>query len=271
MFQTLGTPMRAGREFAASNITDGSTVAVINEACARALWPGVPIPAIIGRPLETVAGPRTVIGVAGDIRTLPSNAAVPGVFLPVTTPQMKALGFKVPIVVRMHAGAVPDLELLTTRLRERFPTQSVRLVSLGEQLGTVLDRPRFLAVLFGVLAGVALLLAATGVYAVAAFESVTRRHEMAIRQALGATAARLRGRLGADILAPVLVGTSMGLTASWLGARAFQAQVAELDAVNPSVFLAALLLIVVATVIALWRPAIQTGKVDPATELRSGR
>ncbi len=270
MFDTIGTPIRAGREFSPADIAGALPVAMVNETGARLLWPGTPLTAVVGRPIDATGGTRrTVIGVSADVRTTPGTAASPALYLPLTAPEARPAGWELPLVVRMTPGAVPNQELMAARLHERFPNNRARVSSVASQFAPILDRPRFLALLFGVLAGIALLLAGIGVYAVAAFETVNRRHELAIRLALGASVGRLGSRLGAEILLPALAGTAMGLVAAALGAHAFRAQVAELQAVDPAVFLAAALINVAATVGGVWGPARQAARVDPAAELRA--
>src|SRR5690606_12025572 len=104
------------------------------------------------------------------------------------------------------------------------------VASVAEQLAPVLDRPRFLAVLFGTLAVVALLLVALGLYAVTGFEAARRRSEMGLRLALGASARHVRGRIVRLALVPVIAGTVLGLGATWFAARFVQASFPDIDA-----------------------------------------
>ena len=269
VFQTIGTPVRAGREFSAGDINGDAPVAMLNETGARTLWPEVLAEAAVGRQISVAGRSRTVIGIAGDIREHPGEMAIPSLFLPLTISELRVQGTRLPIILRMRPGAVPDRELITRRLKERFGPNHIFVRSAAASVGETLDRPRFLATLFGTLAGIALLLAASGVYAVAAFELASRRHEMAIRLALGAPARRVRGALAGVILWPVLAGTAAGLIGVRLGLDVVQSRVTDVEPVGIPVLALAALLVTAATLASTWQPARKAAQLDPAAELRS--
>jgi hypothetical protein len=269
VFQTIGTPVLAGREFSPGDIDEDAPVAMLNETGARRLWPGVPVAAVVNRVINVAGTSRTVIGIAADVRKHPGQVATPSLFLTLTVPELRVQGIRLPIIMRMRAGAVPDRELITMRLKERFGPSRIRVRSAEAYVGETLDRPRFLATLFGTLAGIALLLAGIGVYAVAAFELVSRRHEMAIRLALGAPIRRVRGSMAGAILWPVLVGTATGLAGVWLSLRAVQSQVTEFEPVGIPVLVFAAVVVTTATLASTWGPASKAARLDPAAELRS--
>ena len=116
----------------------------------------------------------------------------------------------------MEAGGIPDRALIAGRLNEAFgASAAIGIESVSEQIAPWLDRPRFLAVLFGTMASIALLLAALGLYAVASFEMSRRRHEMGVRLALGASSHDLRRHVLLITLRPMLYGTVAGALAIW--------------------------------------------------------
>ena len=132
-----------------------------------------------------------------------------------------------------------------------------------------MQQPRFQALLFGSVAVIGLLLAAVGLYAVAAFDVARRRQEMGIRLALGATAGDLRHLVIGAALRPVAIGTVAGLIGAWWTARFLQAFVFEVDVRNPWTFGVVAVVLAVTAVLAVWRPAQRAAKTDPTTVLRA--
>jgi ABC-type antimicrobial peptide transport system permease subunit len=132
-----------------------------------------------------------------------------------------------------------------------------------------MQQPRFQALLFGSVAVIGLLLAAVGLYAVAAFDVARRRHEMGIRLALGATGRDLRQLIIGAALRPVAIGTVAGLMGAWWTARFLQAFVFDVDARNPWTYAVVALVLVGTAMLAAWRPAQRAAKTDPTTVLRA--
>jgi ABC-type antimicrobial peptide transport system permease subunit len=117
--------------------------------------------------------------------------------------------------VRMAGGVPPDPQLVAARLNEEFPRNVVSISSVAAQLAPLRDRPRFLALLFGSLATIVLMLGAVGVYSVVSLELTLRRRDLAIRQALGAPPAKLYINVLRSILAPIGFGMVTGLISAW--------------------------------------------------------
>jgi len=106
-------------------------------------------------------------------------------------------------------------------------------------------------------------------YAVSAFELASRRHEIAIRLALGAPIRRVRGSMAVAIVWPVLAGTTAGLVGVWLSLRAVQSRVPDVAPIGIPVLVLAAVVVTAATLAATWGPARKAARLDPAVELRS--
>jgi predicted permease len=214
VFRALQTPILVGREFVASDRVENADVVVLNRAGAEALWPGLPLSAVAGKSVEVAGRLRTVVGIVGNIRPRPGGPVLPGLFLPLTPGLRELTQSAVPVVVRMERGAVPDAQLMTSRLNERFPANRVTVASVERQLAPHIEQPRFLAILFGTLAGIAVLLGAVGIYSVVSLDTTLRRREFGICLALGAQVSRLHREILGRVLLPVVVGICVGVAAA---------------------------------------------------------
>jgi hypothetical protein len=269
LFQTLRTPIRAGRDFTEDEVRDRAMVAMVSEAGARFLWPRQPLSHAVGQPIDTRDGVRRVVGVVGDIRGNPGDPVLPSLYLPITADEAQASQTSLPVVFRMTEGAVPDRSLVSAGLSEAFgPAPRLQIESLAEQAAPFLERPRFLAVLFGSLAIITLALGAFGLYAVASFEVARRRYEMGVRAALGASRRELRRRVYQSALRPVLIGVAIGLVLVWLAARVVQTLVAEVAARDPWIYGVSAVVMIAAAACAAWGPARRASRIDAAVVLR---
>jgi hypothetical protein len=264
-FRTLATPMIAGRAFSDAEVEQQALVAMVNVAGARAIWPNLPPESAVGRTVATNDGPRTVVGVAADLRVWTSAQPTPALFLPVSADELYRWrrdsaypwnSFQ--IVLRMAPGRVPDGALLSDRLRDRpwaipnlLPTT---LDSVAATLEPVREKPRVLAAIFAALGGITLLLAIIAMYGLASFEIRRRRDEMTVRVALGATPQALRRRLAIVIVQPVLFGVMAGLPLSWIEVKLLSRSVPSVNAGDVQIYLAAAAAILIAALIAAWLP-----------------
>jgi predicted permease len=216
MFRATRTPMLVGREFIGSDRVDNAGVAVLNRTGAETLWPGLPLSDVLGNTVEVEGRTRIIVGIAGDIRSRPGGQVPPGLFLPLTPTLNELRQSAVSVVVRMDRGAVPDAQLMTSRLNERFPANRVTVASVERQLAPHTEQPRFLAILFGTLAGIAVLLGAVGTYSVVSLDTTLRRRQFGICLALGARPSRLYREILGRVLLPVVVGIGVGVAATHL-------------------------------------------------------
>jgi putative ABC transport system permease protein len=264
-FQAMGIPILAGRSFDDSDDDGTERVVVVSESLARRLWPGE---SPIGRRLfwgGTTGRTRTVVGVSGDIRDVQLDAAPPPLlFVPhaqVSVPQLT-------LVIRTAQPTEQIAPALRAALRDidpALPAPPVYRVSTSRAQATL--APRFNLSLLVAFAGVALVLALTGVYAMLAFMVSERRREMAVRLALGATGAEVaRHVIGGGLrlsLAGVVIGVGIALAATTLLSR----QLYEVTPTDPLTFAAAALSTLGAGVLASYLPARQAARIDAAVLL----
>jgi predicted permease len=264
-FETLGIPIRAGRDFDERDSSRVPHVVIVNESFVRRHCPdGNPI----GRTLVTGMGqlPSQIVGVVADIRGTNLNTEPePDYFLPAlqrpetfTNVLVRSKGDPVQLTAAVREAlrlVDPDLPLLqpqalTTRVAE-----------------SVADRKLALVLLAG-FAGLALLLASLGVYSVMAHLVAFRTSEIGIRMALGATpGAVLRMVLGHSsrlTLVGIVVGVAGGLAVS----RLMQQVLFEVSAADPRIYLGVSATILLVAACASWFPARRATRIDPVIALR---
>jgi predicted permease len=239
-FQTLGVAMWAGRAFEDSEALAAAPVAVLNETGAQSIWPGRDPAETVGLTISTADGVRTVVGIVADFRSHPAVPIAPELFIPISATEVGSGGTSLEVIVRASPGQRPGRRLIEERLNATFPRNTVQISSVADAILPERIQPRFLAVLFGSLAAVTLVLVAAGLYGLADYEIGQRRREMSIRLALGATARDLRRRILALVVAPVLVGTLAGGFVSWWAGSIAGTMLPHVDANDPRTYAAGL-------------------------------
>jgi predicted permease len=275
-FETIDARTIAGRTLTSDDLNADRPVAVLTEAAARRFWPDAPPATAIGREIVPLPNERTkaddqprrqVVGVVADIRDTPDEPPAPRVFVPARA----ADGFWfLQFVARMASGSlVLDRELLRRDLAEQYGVKNVDVGRAGSQITTALEQPRTQAIMFSSFAGVGLLLAALGLFAVASFDVALRRYELSVRGALGASAAALRRLVIADVLRPVALGCGAGVVAAWWLAQFIQSQLHQVDARDPGTLALVVAVLLLTAIAAAWLPAYRAGRTDPAEVLRA--
>ncbi len=280
-FRTMGITLQKGRFFTEQDSEQTPPVAIINETVARRFWPNEdPVGKRIwmGPPESLVAHllpagytfPRmTIVGVVSDVRQDGLNQpALPEVY----TPQVQAGGEMRPsmfLAVRTDSDPVG----LTASVRNQVwavdkDQPVVNIMTMEQRLADSVSRPRFNMFLLGVFAGVALVLAAVGIYGVISYGVTQRTHEIGIRMTLGAQAGNvLRLVVGQGmrlVLAGVLVGLLMSLALTWL----MKGLLFGVSATDPLTFVLIAALLVTVALLACYLPARRATKVDPVVALR---
>jgi putative ABC transport system permease protein len=281
-FRTLATPMIAGRMFSEDEVNQQALVGVVNQRGAREHWPGLTDAAVIGRTVTTHDGPRLVVGVAADIRIGMDATPDAGLFLPLSANEAyRQPGNPFPynaydLWLRMAPGRIPERALLSDRLRAlpwKGPTwggvSGIFLRPVAADLDHEVETPRLLALIFGTLAGVTLLLTTIAVYGLASFEIRRRRYEMTVRLAMGATPHALRRRLAFVLAIPVLVGVLGGLPFGWVGAMLLRLSVPLVNPHDLTIYGAAAGTFLVTALLAAWIPGWRSLTMRTAELLRS--
>jgi ABC-type antimicrobial peptide transport system permease subunit len=265
-FDAIGARMVAGREFTHAEVQAGAPVAVIGAAAARLVWPTETATAVVGRVLRLLDQPeRLVVGVVNDLRENYGQEAEPALFIPLGAEPASYRN----LLIRMAPGIEPSLPALRARLTARLGDRRVSLFSVEDDIDESSHDHRFRATLLSVFGICGLVLAAAGIYALAAYDVAVRKREMGIRLTLGATPGRLRSLVAGQVVKPVLIGSVVGLAMAYWAARFLEAFLYKVDARDPMTALLGATLLVSTAFVGAWLPARRAARTDPASVLRA--
>lgn len=263
----VGADLVDGRGFLPEDA--GTDAAIVDRDLARFLW-GAESP--VGRRFRVRENDPwyTVVGVVRELRLMGRDQRQgPHQFLLPADPDRPARSYA-EFVARTSGDPAALLPILAGTLRELDPEQYIWKLQTGAQaLAEEEGMLRFLVTLTTVLAGVAVVLAALGLYGVLAYSVTRRNRELGIRVALGADRRRVRRMVLGEGLAVAALGIALGTGAALLATRALAQLLYEVEPGDPSTLLAtAALFLVVATVASLL-PAARATRVDPVEVLRA--
>jgi putative ABC transport system permease protein len=266
-FATLRIPLRQGRLFETTDVAGAQMVVIVNEALVRRYWPNEsPIGKRITLGLSSAPLLRTVVGVVGDVRHGGLHEpARPMVFVPHAQAPTGANEF----VVRTTGdplAALAQVRAEFRRINAVMPLAST--TTLENLLDESLRERRFHLALLGAFAGVALLLAAIGVYGVMSHTTSQRTHEIGVRMALGAIGwdvLRLVMRQGASL---AMAGAAGGLLGAVAVTRLLRGMLYGVTPLDPLAYVGAGVLLLLAAAAACYVPARRAARLDPVTALR---
>ncbi len=266
-FRTIKLPRTAGREFNDFDTDQSQPVAIISATMAQTLF-GAGVDPIGKRLKLDLANEslRTIVGVVGDTRYRALQDTRFDLYIPFT---QWGPGFVNHFAVRTARDANAMLPLVRNEVAALDATQAITgVATMDELVATHLAQPRFSALLLNWLSGLALLLAAIGIYGVLAYSVAQRTGELGIRRALGAQGRDIWQLVIGQGMRLVLSGLGIGLVASlgltqWLQTMLFG--VSPTDALT---FAGVALLLLLVAVLACWIPARRATQVDPLSALR---
>lgn len=262
-FRVMRIPVLMGRPFNESDREGAPQVAIINEALARRMWPGENP---IGKSLPA-GGFLPVVGVVGNVKYGSLMAEPrPELYLP----YLQRLGVpQSALVIRTASDPSKLTASVRKRIRELHSDQPVNEVRTMEELiANSVSRPRFYTVLLGVFGGLALLLAAAGVYGVMSYSVSQRHHEIGIRMALGARPTDVLKLVVSQGARYVVIGVAIGLGGAFAATRLLASLLYGITPTDPPTFAVISLLLLAVALAAIYVPAHRASRVDPMVALR---
>jgi predicted permease len=265
-FQTMGVEIVEGRAFGPG---DGDTDnAMVDADLARFLWPGRSPLGLRFRIGESGQW-WTVVGVFGELALMGRDERDwPYQYLTPMSPDR--VSSYVEIAMRTSGPPSALLPIFRETLRTIDAEQWIwRLRTASDALAEEEDDRRFVVTLMGLLATIALALAAVGLYGVLNYSVSRRSRELGIRMALGADRARVRGFVLAEGLVVTCVGIALGLAGFYLAARLVEQMLYEVEPGDPVTALSVTVVPLAVATVATLLPAIRATRVDPVEVLRA--
>jgi predicted permease len=271
-FRAMGIPIERGRSFDAHDTLNSSAVAMVDESCARRLWPNLDP---IGQRISFEDHPKvesdwmTVVGVAGSIRQENPAAEHITIYQPIA--QVRDMFFlqQVSFVVRSNADTArlaPALRAQVWAVDKNLPIAAIG--GMQDLLYASTAEPRFQTRVLTSFSSIAFLLAIVGIYGVIAYSVTQRTQEIGIRMAIGAARRHIVRMILWRSAALVAGGLGIGLAGAWAVTRVLKDFLFEVTPFDPPTFAAVSLLLAFVALVACYIPARRAAAIDPLVALR---
>src|SRR5262245_3715820 len=266
-FNVLKAQIRAGRDFNDQDDLRAAPVAIINETLARRYFPdGQPIGqkivlGYLGRRLV-----REIVGVSSDVKQEELGSPTkPEVYVPM----QQVPWFGTALIVRTSVDPLrlkKELQAAIWQVDKDLPVSGIETVE--QHLSNLRSEPRLYALLLGVFAVIALLLASIGIYGVMSYSVTERTHEIGIRMALGAKQGVVLGFVIKQGLTLTMISLAIGIVVSLALTRLMESLLLGVGATDPITFVVISLLLAIVSIFATYLPARRATRVDPMIALR---
>jgi predicted permease len=267
-FETMKIPIISGRFFTDQDTRESTRVVIVDENMARAYWPNTDP---VGKRLKhgganSNAPWMTIVGVVGNVKhyALDNDSRVAIYF-----PHLQTLDGSMSIAVRTTADPLSLAAAVTREAQAMDPNTPIYEVKTMEQwLTESLARRRFSMFALGLFAGVAMLLAAIGIYGVISYSVAERTREIGIRMAMGAQTRNVLKLVIEHGMALTGIGIAIGLAGAFAITRVMAKLLFGVTASDPLTFALIALSLIFVALAACYLPARRAAKVDPIVALR---
>lgn len=274
-FETMGIRLVQGRWFTPEDQLSSLPVAVVNLAMAQKYWPN----GAIGKRIKWGIHDEweTVIGVVSDVKEGPLNSTlVPQVYRPysqIPAPFLEADPFNdwhaMNLTLRTQIDPISLTSSVVAQVHSLDPDLAVANIrTMTQILSSSFSGPEFTTILLGALAGLALFLAAIGIYGVLAYVVTQQTHDIGIRMALGAKPCDIFALVIARGARLAAVGSAIGLVAAFILMRLMKSLLYGVSAIDPPTFIAVVIVLILVALLAICIPARRAMRVDPIVALR---
>jgi putative ABC transport system permease protein len=268
-FRAMSIPVVRGRAFDRRDGRDGLPVVIINQTLAARDWPGQdPLGQrfTFDDPTQPDARWLTIVGVVGDVRhdTLDGEKTAEAYWPQIQSPMTDSF-----VVLRTQGDPAQLTASLRAAVRELDRDLPIdRIQTMEQVMRDSLAPSRIKTLLLGIFSGLALVLAAVGVYGVVSYSVAQRTHEIGIRMALGARPGQVQRLVVVQGMRIVLLGAAFGLALAGWASRFLGSQVYGVTATDPTTFLVVPILLLLVALVANLVPALRATRVDPLEALR---
>lgn len=268
-------PVVRGRDFSDADVAGRPAVILISESMARQFWPGEDA---LGKRLTLTFSPdaiREVVGIVGDVKLDGLDQARPSAALYFPMDQIAAPAdggwhsFPMTIVARSSTNPAGLVSAVSNAVHEVDPDIPLRdIFTMDDLVANSLSQRRFNMLLLGAFAGLALLLAAVGIYSVLSYSVRRRVPEIGIRLALGARLGDVLRMVVIEGMKPTLIGVAIGAGGALVLGRVLSSLIYGVKTTDPITFLLVAFLLAAIALCASIIPAYRATKVDPVVALR---
>jgi len=278
-FRASGIPFLQGRPFTSRDgigLDDSrphTGQVIINQALAKQFFQArnpldkyITLDWFVGNNPERTRLRYEVVGVVANVLERPQAAAHPTFYVPILDGDFTDISVILHTTNNPHS-VVTEARSIVHRMDADLPVFGTQLVS--ELVGETARDRQFTMSLIALLAGLAAILAAVGLYGVVSWGVSQRVNEICIRIALGATPGEVRKMILLKGLRPALVGVAIGIPCAALATGLLRSLLFQVSPVDPLTFAAVPLLLLVVAAVASWLPAIRATRIDPTAGLRS--
>jgi putative ABC transport system permease protein len=269
-FNVMKIRLLEGRTFEPQDDNpDAMKVVMVNQALAKRFWTGSPIGRRVNPGFSDPKVWFTIVGVVEDTKNAGMDKPA-GPELYFQERQVNQfIGPNVNFVVRAANDSTPLEGSIRNAVREMDSTLPVyNLWSMNELVSKSMVQPRFLALLLATFSGIALFLAAIGIYGVMAYSVAQRTQEIGVRMALGARPLHVLRLVLGQSMVMLLIGIAIGLTGAFALTRLMRTLLFEITATDPLTYVSVIGLLTVVALLACYIPARRAAKVDPLIALR---
>jgi putative ABC transport system permease protein len=267
-FRVMEIPLLQGREFTREDVASTPRVTIISEAMARIYFPNQnPIGKrlIFGFPPHGET-PREIVGVVGNVRDVELRQA-PAAMMYVPFAQAPLWGTVVVVRTNLSIAAVAEaIQRDAHAIDKDLPVTDIG--AIPQLVDATLAQPRFQTLLLGLFSGLALTLAAVGIYGVISYSVIQRTHEIGIRMSLGAQPGQVLRLVMGQGAKLALAGIVVGIAAALALTRLMRSLLFEVSPADPLTFAGIAVLLVAVALAACYIPARRAMCVDPMTALR---
>jgi putative ABC transport system permease protein len=271
-FGTMGIPLRSGRDFEAGDRVGSRPVAIVNETFLRRFLPGEPP---IGQSVRfgfDAATRYEIVGVVGDtVYTTPREGMLATIYVAMAQRKPSEFWPTVLLTVNTAPGSRATVERdVAAALRRADPPIAFTFGTFDQLVEATVTQERLIALVSAFFGGLALLLAAVGLYGVVAHAVRARQSEIGLRIALGAAPSAILRLVFERVGVLIVAGLALGLAGSLWAARLVEALLFQLEPRDPVTFGGAAAVLVAVGVLAAWLPAHRAARLDPVAVLREG-
>jgi putative ABC transport system permease protein len=270
--KSLGIPLITGRWIQDGDRDGAHTVVVINSSFAKTFFPGR---SAIGQHIQIGATPESevpwmeIVGIVADVKQSLASESSTEMYVPYRQADAVLPVSALSIVVRTAGDPLAQTNSIRALVHGIDPNQPITAFrSMEENVSKSVAEPRFRTVLLTVFAGIALVLAAVGIFGVMAYSVSERTREIGVRMALGASRRQVLFLILADGMRLTLAGTAIGLAATFVLMRYVSSLLFNVPPYDPMTLVGVVAALITISLCACYLPARHATLVDPIVALK---